>query len=131
MKAIVVFDGVCNLCNGLVRFILKLDRKEIFRFVWMQSDTGQELYKRFSLDFSKENSVILILDEKVYSHSTAVLLILKMLGGFWKLFYALIVIPKFFRDDVYNFIARNRYKWFGRKDECEMPEEKYRTRFLN
>ena len=137
MEAIVVFDGVCNLCNGAAAFILKRDKNRIFQFSWLQSDAGRRLLELHSMAAAKENSlpfmqasIILICDEKIYTRSTAVLKILKLLGGGWKLFYPLILVPEFIRDGVYNFIAHNRYRWFGKKKACEQPEEKYRSRFL-
>ena len=137
MKAIVVFDGVCNLCNGAVRFILKRDKKEIFNFSWLQSETGRRLYAEYKLDPEEENSlavrqagIVLLHGEKVFTRSAAVLQIAKMLGGGWVLFYPFILIPKFIRDGLYNFVARNRYRWFGKKNDCVLPDPKYRSRFL-
>ena len=137
MKAIVVFDGVCNLCNGAVHFVLKRDRKELFQFAWLQSEAGKELIKKYKEDGGKEESlavrqesIVLIYGDKIFTRSTAVLLILKMLGRGWNLFYFFRVIPKKIRDAVYNFIGRNRYRWFGKRNECKLPEERYRSRFL-
>ena len=113
-----------------MNFILKRDRKELFQFAWLQSVTGQELIKKYKWDAGNENSFVLIYNDKIYTKSTAALMVLKLLGGGWGLFYLFRMIPKKIRDAVYDFVARNRYRWFGKKNECVLPEERYRSRFL-
>jgi predicted DCC family thiol-disulfide oxidoreductase YuxK len=131
MNPVVLFDGVCNLCNGSVQFIIKRDRKKIFRFASLQGKAGQEILQRYNLSRTDFNSFVLLEDGNVYTRSTAVLRMLKRLGGGWKLLYGFIIIPKFMRDGAYNFIARRRYKWFGKKEECWIPTPNLRERFLD
>ena len=128
---VVLFDGVCNLCNRSVQFIIRKDKKKQFLFASLQGKTGQEVLKRFKLPVDNFNSFILVEGDHVYTQSTAVLKMLKKLGGGWKLFYAFIIVPKFIRNAVYNWIARNRYKWYGKRDECMVPTPELRERFLD
>src|SRR5258706_3906277 len=128
---VVLFDGVCNLCNGAVQFIIKRDKKKQFRFASMQGKAGHELLQKFDLPANDFNSFILFEDNKVYTRSTAALRIAKYMGGGWKLLYGLMIIPRFIRNAVYNVIAKNRYKWFGKKDECMIPAPELKDRFLD
>lgn len=130
-KNVILFDGVCNLCNRSVQFIIKRDRKKKFYFAPLQGTTGQEILKRFHLSVDELNSFIFKEGDKLYTHSSGALRMLKMLGRGWILFYPLIIVPKFIRDGVYNWIARNRYKWFGKKEECMIPTPEVRSRFLD
>jgi len=130
-RPIVLFDGVCNLCNRSVQFIIRKDKKKQFLFASLQGKTGQEVLKRFKLPVDNFNSFLLVEGDHVYTQSTAVLKMLKKLGGGWKLFYAFIIVPKFIRNAVYNWIARNRYKWYGKRDECMVPTPELRERFLD
>lgn len=127
---IVIFDGVCNLCNRFVNFILRKDRKKRFKFSALQSSTGQKLLKDYKLDFSTIDTVIYIKNLKVFTKSSAALHILKDIGGFWKILFVFIIVPKFIRDYCYTFIARNRYRWFGKLDSCMIPTEKDKEMFL-
>lgn len=128
---IVLFDGVCNLCNSSVQFIIKRDRKHLFRFGSLQGAYGQQVLKQFGLHPSDFNSFILLEDGKLYSKSSGALRMLKHLGGGWKLFYVFILVPAFIRDAVYNFIATNRYKWFGKTESCMLPTAEQRELFLD
>lgn len=130
MTAIILFDGVCNLCNNSVQFILKRDTKYMFSFASLQSDAGQRLLQQHDIP-KNTDSFILIENGKVYDRSTAALRICKHLKGFWKLCYLFIVIPKPIRDYMYQFIAKNRYKWFGTKTACMLPTPDLRKRFLD
>ena len=130
LERIVLFDGVCNFCNGTVNFIMDKDKKRVFKFAALQSEAGQRLLGRFGLKQSDFDTIILIEGERCYERSAAVLRIAKGLGGIWKIFYVLIVIPSFVRDFFYDIIARNRYRWFGRNDECRVPTAEERERFL-
>lgn len=130
-KKIVLFDGVCNLCSSSVQFILKKDQKDQFLFGSLQGDAGQEYLKKFNLPADAFNSFMLVEGETLYTSSTAALRMLKHLGGGWKLLYGFIVTPKFIRDAVYNWIAKNRYKWFGKKDACWMPTPALKAKFLD
>lgn len=129
--AIILFDGVCNLCNGAVQYIIKHDKKNIFRFASLQSETGQKLLGQYDLKQNELHSFILIEKNKAYSSSTGALRVAKNLNGLWPLLYSYIIIPKFIRDSIYNLIASNRYKWFGKKDECMLPTAELKARFLN
>jgi len=128
---IVLFDGVCNLCNSSVQFILKRDKKKKFLFGSLQGKAGQQYLEKYQLPTNTFNSFMLIEGEKLYSRSTAALKMLKHLGGIWSLFYGLIIIPPFIRDAVYNFIAKNRYRWFGKKEACWVPTPDLKSRFLD
>ncbi|MGZ5282470.1 MAG: thiol-disulfide oxidoreductase DCC family protein [Bacteroidia bacterium] len=127
---VLLFDGVCNLCNGAVQFVIKRDKKAIFRFAALQSETGQKILAQNHLPQSEFETFILIADHKIYTKSTAALEVAKMLGGIWKLFYFLIIIPKPVRDFIYTLIAKNRYKLFGRKEACMIPTPELKSRFL-
>jgi len=128
---IVLFDGVCNLCNGLVSFIIHRDTKNIFKFAALQSERGKEIIKKSGLEPGKLYTVFLIDDEKIYGNSTAVLRILKNLKGLWRLMYIFILVPPFIRNTVYNIIANKRYRWFGKRDKCMVPDERIVRKFLN
>jgi predicted DCC family thiol-disulfide oxidoreductase YuxK len=128
---IVLFDGVCNLCNKSVQFIIKHDKKKEFRFGSLQGKEGQKLLALYNLPADELNTLVLIENNKIYTRSTATLRIAKRLGGIWKLFYAYIIIPRFIRDGVYRIISRNRYKWFGKKDACMIPSKDLKERFLD
>ncbi|HEX7844798.1 MAG TPA: thiol-disulfide oxidoreductase DCC family protein [Chitinophagaceae bacterium] len=128
---IVLFDGVCNLCNRAVQFIIKRDKKKQFRFASLQGKKGHELLQQFGLPTNEINSFILVENNQAYTRSTGGLRMLKKLGGKWKLLYALMIFPRFVRDAVYNWIARNRYKWYGKREECMIPTPELKERFLD
>ena len=130
-RPLILFDGVCNLCNRSVQFIIKRDKKKQFLFASLQGQTGQELLKKFDLPANDFNSFILVVGDKIYTRSTGVLRMLKILGGRWKLFYGLIIVPGFIRNAFYNWIAKNRYKWYGKRDECMVPTAELKERFLD
>lgn len=131
MAKLILFDGVCNLCNNSVQFIIKRDKKNRFLFASLQGRTGQEYLHRFGLPENTFNSFLLVEDGTCYTRSTAALRIARSLSGLWPLLYAGIVIPRFIRDAVYNLIARNRYKWFGKKEECWVPTPELKKKFLD
>jgi predicted DCC family thiol-disulfide oxidoreductase YuxK len=128
---ILLFDGVCNLCNRSVQFVIRRDKKKKFRFAALQGRMGQQLLHQHQLPVNDMNSFVLIENGKAYTRSAAALRVLKGLGGGWKLFYAFMVLPRFLRDAVYSWIARNRYKWFGKKEECMVPTPDLKERFLD
>ena len=128
--SIILFDGVCNLCNKLVNFIIKRDSKNIFQFAAIQSDTGQQLLLQDKLNSNYPYSLILIEGGRYYIRSTAILKIIKNLKTFWKLLYIFIIIPPFVRDSIYNYFAKNRYKWFGQRKSCKVPEPEFIDKFL-
>ena len=128
---VILFDGVCNLCNGFVRFVVERDRKGYFKFASLQSEKGRELLKQFAPDqVDKIDTVVLIENNRIYYKSTAALRIAKKLDGLWPAAYAFVVFPAFVRNGVYDFVAANRYKWFGRKDECPLPTPETAKRFI-
>lgn len=129
-KKTILFDGVCNLCNGSVVFIIKRDKKDVFRFAAIQSDEGRELIKKHKIDTSKVDSILLIDDERYFSKSTAALKIARHLSGGYPLLYGFMILPRFFRNWVYDIIARNRYKWFGKKESCMIPTPELKSKFL-
>jgi predicted DCC family thiol-disulfide oxidoreductase YuxK len=129
-KPIILFDGVCNFCNYWVNFAIKRDKKKKLRFTPLQGETAKQLLPQYDINPTSLSSVILIDNGKAYTQSSAAIRICKYLNGGWKLFYGLMIIPKFIRDFFYNIIARNRYKWFGKRDECMVPTPELKDRFL-
>ncbi len=128
---VILFDGVCNLCSIIVQFIIKHDPKHQFRFASLQSEFGQKLMKHFGLPVDQFHSFILFEDGKIYTRSSGALRVAKKLKGLWPLLYGFIIIPPFLRNAVYNFIARNRYKWFGKKEECWIPTPELKALFID
>lgn len=128
--AIILFDGVCNLCNGFVQFVINHDPAGQFRFAALQSETGRRLLQDMPLGQQNLDSVVLVQNNRFYQQSTAALHILRQLQGWWPLLYGAIVLPRFFRDPVYNLLARNRYRWFGRRESCMLPTPELKSRFL-
>lgn len=129
-KLIVLFDGVCNLCNNTVQFIIRRDPNAHFQFASLQSPQAQKFLAGRHLQSYME-SILLVEDSKIYTASAAALRIARHLSGFWPLFYIFIIVPRPIRDWVYSIIARNRYRWFGRRDECMVPTPNLRGRFLD
>jgi predicted DCC family thiol-disulfide oxidoreductase YuxK len=127
---ILLFDGVCNLCNSLVKFIIKKDPEGRIRFAPLQSSSGKMLLGKSGMSEDEINSVVYIADGKTYLRSSAILHLLKELGGGWRLFYGLIIIPPFIRDFFYDIIAKTRYRVFGRSDSCMIPTDELKNRFL-
>jgi predicted DCC family thiol-disulfide oxidoreductase YuxK len=130
-QKIVLFDGVCNLCSSSVQFIIKHDHKKQFLFGSLQGHYGQTVLTRHQLPKDAFNSFMLLEGEKLYTKSTGALRMLKHLGRGWQLLYVFIIVPPFIRDGVYNIIANNRYKWFGKKNECWLPTPALKERFLD
>ncbi len=128
---VVLFDGVCNLCNGSVVFIIKRDAKSKLRFASLQSEYGEEQMKKFNLPPSALNSVLLIKGGRLFQKSNAALEIASMLDGIWPILYVFKIVPRFLRDLIYDWIAHNRYRWFGKKEACMIPTQDMRARFLN
>ncbi|HEX8524716.1 MAG TPA: thiol-disulfide oxidoreductase DCC family protein [Tepidisphaeraceae bacterium] len=129
-QAVVLFDGVCNFCNGSVRFIIKRDPREYFRFAALQSATGRKLLEAHQLPTDALSSMVLIEQGRVFVRSTAALRIARRMRFPWPLMYVFMVVPGFLRDWVYNLIARNRYRVFGRQDACPIPPAGIASRFL-
>ena len=129
-NAVILFDGVCNFCNGAINFVLKQDKKAVFRFAPLQSEAGQKLLKQYNLSTAEFDSFVLIDNGKVYKKSAASLQVMNKLPWYWKEVQLLRIIPVAFRDAIYDFIARNRYKWFGKKEQCMIPTPEMKKRFL-
>lgn len=127
---IILFDGICNLCSGSVQFIIKRDPERIFQFAALQSSFGQQQLEKFGVDKNVLQSIILIRNDQIFQRSDAILEITKKLNGGWPLFYSFKIFPRFFRDGLYNWIARSRYKLFGKKDSCWLPTPELQSRFL-
>ncbi|MFT7386539.1 MAG: putative DCC family thiol-disulfide oxidoreductase YuxK [Nonlabens sp.] len=127
---IVLFDGVCNLCNAAILFIIKRDKNNRFKFAPLESDTGKELLSMHQIDSSKIDSIVLISGDSAFAKAGAALRISKHLTGLWPLLYSLVIIPRCISDVVYDFIARNRYKWFGKKESCMIPTPELKSKFL-
>ncbi|MDO9511123.1 MAG: thiol-disulfide oxidoreductase DCC family protein [Bacteroidales bacterium] len=128
---IILFDGVCNLCCGIVKFVIKRDSDAIFRFASHQGMQGQELLKRFDLPEDDLDSFVLIKNDLVFLKATASLEVFKSIGWPWKVFYVFILIPEPLRNGIYGFIAKKRYRWFGRKESCMIPSAEIMDRFLD
>ena len=127
---ILLFDGLCNLCNGSVNFILKKDKLGKYKFVSLQSEIGIGLCKQHNIDTNIVDSIVLIKNDSVFTKSTAVLEILKDMPIGWRLFYIGIILPKFARDWLYDNIAKHRNRIFGKKDKCPTPPKDVQDMFL-
>lgn len=129
---VILFDGVCNLCESTVHFVVRRDRNKQFRFASLQSEAAEELLSSHQYAFDTLSSVLLIVDDTLYRKSRAALQIVRRLDGAWPLLYYLLFwIPKFIADPVYDFIANRRYQWFGMKSECWIPDDDLRERFID
>jgi predicted DCC family thiol-disulfide oxidoreductase YuxK len=128
---VVIFDGVCNLCNASVRFIIRHDPEAVFRFAPIQSKAAQKLLGGTTLPVDSSDSVLLVDGNNVYSESTAALMIARKLKGGWHLLYGLMIIPSPIRDAIYRLVARNRYRIFGKREQCMIPEPDALYRFLS
>lgn len=131
-KKIILFDGVCNLCNGAVQFIIRQDKNDTFRFAALQSEKGQQLIKERGIDTNVIDSIILIKPNVAYYiKSDAALEIANNFGGGWKFLQIFKLLPTSIRDFFYDFIARNRYRWFGQKNQCMIPTPELRAKFID
>ena len=127
---LILFDGVCNLCNGLVQFIIRRDPKGKFKFASLQSNVGRSLLKQFNIDPDLLHSIVVIDNGVAFQRSDAALRIANYLGGRWKMLKAFNILPKFFCDACYNVVAANRYRIFGKKDSCMIPTPELKERFM-
>lgn len=131
-KQLILFDGICNLCNSSVQFVIKHDKKNHFLFAPLQGETGKQIIKLYKIDTSTIDSIILYIPEKgIFSKSTAALKISSKLGFPINLASIFLIIPVFIRNWVYDFIAKNRYKWFGKKESCMIPSAELKNKFLD
>lgn len=129
--AVIVFDGVCALCNGWVDFLLKHDRRQRYRFAAMQTPAGQALLQRHGLDADDPMSFLLLDENGARTDSDAIVAVLTGLGGAWRAAAVFRLLPRALRDTAYRWLARNRYRWFGKKDACYLPSAGQRHRFLD
>lgn len=130
-KKIILFDGICNLCDSAVQFIIKNDKKDLFRFVAIQSDLGKEICNYIGVDQSKIDSIILYHPGVAYYYkSSAVIEIAEDLGGIYSVLSMFKIFPEKLRNIIYNYIAKNRYKWYGKKESCMIPTLELKAKFL-
>ena len=130
-KRIVMFDGVCNLCNSSVNYIIDRDHDDLYRFVALQSELGKELQQYLGISETNLDSIILYIpNEAYYIKSSAALKIMQSFKGVWKLSYIFNVLPTTFRDKIYDYVAKNRYKWYGKKEQCRIPTPELKSKFL-
>ncbi len=131
MQPIVFFDGVCNLCNNSVDFIIRRDKKATFLFATLQSESASKLLSSYHFDTGDLTTLVLLKEGKLYTQSRAALEICRRLNGLWPILYVFRLVPAFLRDAIYNWVSRNRYGWFGRRDSCRLPQPHEKMRFLS
>lgn len=131
INPVVLFDGVCNLCSSSVQFIIKHDPERLFRYASLQSEFGQNILRQFNLPVNELNSFILLEDGKIYIKSTGALRVSRKLNRLWPALYGFIIIPAFIRNAVYSYIAKNRYRWFGKKEACWLPNPELKKLFID
>lgn len=130
-KPVLLFDGYCNLCSGSVIFIIKREKRDIFRFASLQSEFAKDLLSKLNSGENIPDSIVLVEANEVYYKSKAALKVARRLKFPWSLLYIFIVIPPFFRDWMYDFIAKRRYRWFGKKQQCFVPQKDVQHKFLS
>ena len=128
---VILFDGICNLCNNAIKFIIKNDKKNIFQFATLQGEYGIKIQNKYELDSKEIDSIILVDGDKVFTRSSAALRIAKDLRAPYFIFYIFIVIPAFIRNFIYDLIAKNRYKWFGKTESCMVPSNELKSKFFD
>ncbi|MDO6598039.1 DCC1-like thiol-disulfide oxidoreductase family protein [Oceanihabitans sp. 2_MG-2023] len=130
-KHLILFDGVCNLCNSTVQYVIKQDKKDVFRFAALQSDIGKSIIEKYNIDTVKTDSILLYSEENgLKVKSTAALYIAKHLGFPNNILVVFLIVPTFIRNGVYNYIAKNRYRWYGKKESCMIPTPELKGKFL-
>lgn len=128
---VILFDGVCNFCNATINFLIDRDKKGIFKFAALQSESGKEILERHQIKVLTEaDSVVLEKEGRIYQKSDAALEIARHMDGLWKLLYAFKIVPRFIRDAIYDLVAKNRYRLMGKRDSCRLPTPELRARFL-
>lgn len=131
-KKVILFDGVCNLCSTAITTVIQYDKKNTFLFAAIQSESGKEITDSLKIDTNKIDAVILYEPGVSYDiKSTAALKVMTDFGGVWKVSKLLWIFPEFFRDMIYDYIAKNRYQWFGKKDQCMIPTTALKAKFLD
>jgi predicted DCC family thiol-disulfide oxidoreductase YuxK len=128
---VILFDGQCNLCNGVVQFIIKRDKTDAFRFASLQGRYGQSVLEKYGLPREDLNTFILLDGDRIFSKSSGALQVCRILGWPWKIFNLFILVPSFIRDMAYEWIAKNRYRWFGKKNECQVPSPELSMKFMD
>jgi|TARA_B100000768_G_scaffold177137_1_gene190862 predicted DCC family thiol-disulfide oxidoreductase YuxK len=128
---IILFDGLCNLCNTSVNFVIRNDKKGVFRFAPIQTNFGESTLKKYHINTKDTDSIILIDKDKYYIKSTAALYIAKELAGAYPLLFCFMIVPKFIRNLIYDLVAKNRYKWFGKKVSCMIPTPELKDKFYS
>jgi len=129
-QRLILFDGVCNLCNSAVQYVIRHDKKGRFKFASLQSETGKKIISEFNLPPNDPDSFVLIQNNQAFIKSTAAIKVAKQLDGVIKILYGFIIVPVFIRDVVYDFIAKYRYRWFGKRESCMIPAPSLESRFL-
>lgn len=129
-QSIIFFDGVCNLCNTSIDFVIQRDKKDHFLVGALQDETSKRILERFEVDKNYLDSIVLLESDQIYYKSTAALKIAKNLSGLWPLLHSLVILPESFRDFIYDWIGKNRYKWFGKKSTCRLPTKEEQQKFL-
>ena len=130
-QRVILFDGVCNLCNSAVKFVLKRDKNSVFKFASLQSNAAKKLLSNTEVSAIDSTTFVLIENGTLYARSTAALRVCKHLSGLWPLMTVFMIVPRFIRDWVYNLISKNRYRWFGKRDTCMIPSPEVKNKFLN
>ncbi len=130
-ERVLLFDGACNLCEGSVQFVIRRDPHAQFRFAALQSEAARRILSDLGLPTDQVETMVLIEGGRALTRSTGALRVARRLSGLWPLLYGFIIVPRFIRDGVYSWIARNRYRWFGRKDHCLVPTPDLKARFLD
>jgi predicted DCC family thiol-disulfide oxidoreductase YuxK len=128
---LVLFDGVCNLCSALVQFVIRHDPAAKFRFAAIQSEIGGEIFQSHGLDPADLQTFVFVAEGKMFLRSDAAIEVVSRFGGAWRIFRIFQFVPKVLRDSIYSTIARNRYRWFGRKEICMVPTPEIKGRFLD
>ncbi len=129
-KSVVLFDGVCNLCNSAVNFLLDIDQHQRLHFASLQSTFGQAVLAGQGMDQRDLDTFVFLVNNQVFTRSRAALEVLRAVGGVWQLAYCLIIVPPFIRDGIYKWVAKNRYRWFGKQETCRLPTPLLKARFL-
>lgn len=127
---VVLFDGVCNLCNSSVNWIIDHDKKNVFRFASLQSDYGKGVVEKLKLHGNYMDTVVMVEDERAWMRSDAVLQILNRLGGLYSFAMVFYIVPRIIRDAIYKYVAANRYKWYGKRDSCRIPTPALKSKFI-
>ncbi len=130
-QAVLLYDGLCCLCNRTVRFLLRIDQRAVLHFAALQSTSAKSLLEQVDYSRPLPDGVVLIHNEKIYTESDAALKSLQLIGGIWKILALLRFIPHFIRNPIYRIVARNRYIWFGKFDSCPLPKPEWKHRFLD